>query len=25
MERGCAHTELYGEHGVSYLVGRRHG
>jgi quercetin dioxygenase-like cupin family protein len=24
MERGCEHTELYGEYGVSYLVGRRH-
>jgi hypothetical protein len=25
MDRGCEHTELYGAHGVSYLVGRRHG
>ena len=24
MARGCEHTELYGDNGVSYVVGRRH-
>jgi hypothetical protein len=24
MARNCEHTELYGDDGVSYLVGRRH-
>ncbi len=25
MAAGCEHTELYGDAGVRYLVGRRHG
>ncbi len=24
MARGCEHTELYGDNGVSYVVGRKH-
>lgn len=25
MARGCAHTEVYGPAGVSYVAGRKHG
>ncbi len=25
MAPGCEHTEWYGEAGVTYVVGRRHG
>ena len=24
MASGCEHTELYGDNGVSYVVGRKH-
>lgn len=24
MAKGCEHTELYGDTGVSYVVGRKH-
>ena len=24
MPPGCEHTELYGDNGVSYVVGRKH-
>ena len=24
MAKGCEHSELYGDNGVSYVVGRKH-